>query len=90
MPIEHYAGTLCRTLCRQKARNAAPKKLEKLQAQIEAAEEALAQLDADMLAVGADASKALELSEQQQAMQAQVDAYYEQWEELEEMLAAPV
>lgn len=70
----------------QKARNAAPKKLEKLFAQIEEGEEEMAKLEADMMAVGADASKALELAEEQAKVQARVDGLYEQAEELEFLL----
>ena len=73
----------------QKARNAAPKKLTVVQQKIEAAENELEQLDAKMMAVGADASKALELSHEKQEVQARVDALYEQWSELEELIATP-
>ena len=41
------------------------------------------------LAGGADASMALELSHEQQQVQARVDALYEQWGELEELIATP-
>jgi ATPase subunit of ABC transporter with duplicated ATPase domains len=73
----------------QKQRNAAPKKLEKVQAAVEAAEAELEQLGRDMMAVGSDASAALELSKQQDEVQAKVDELYEQWEELEELIAQP-
>ena len=70
----------------QKLRNAAPKKLEKLFAQIEEGEEELATLEREMMSVGADASKALELSTQQGAVQARVDGLYEEAEQLEALL----
>ena len=73
----------------QKARSAAPRKLEKLQAQIEKAEAQLEELEAELLKVGADASRALALSEEQQQKQGEVDELYAQWEKLEELLATP-
>jgi ATP-binding cassette subfamily F protein 3 len=73
----------------QKAISQAPKKMQQVEAQIEELEAELARLDSEMLAVGADASKALELSQQQQQVQARVGELYTQWEELEALLASP-
>ena len=72
---------------RQKALHSAPKQLERVQAQIEQLEAELVEREEAMMAVGSDAAKALELSSEQQAVQARIDALYEQWEELEELLA---
>eukprot|EP00964_Phaeocystis_antarctica_P111731 scaffold76021_cov62-Phaeocystis_antarctica.AAC.4 len=41
-----------------------------------------------MLAAGSDASRAIELSTQQAAVQARIDGMYGEWEELEELLEA--
>ena len=72
----------------QKRRSAAPKKLAQLEEKIGAAEAQLEALGAEMLAAGSDASRAVELSQQQAAVQARIDGMYEEWEELEELLGA--
>ena len=41
-----------------------------------------------MLAAGSDASRAVELSTQQAAVQARIDGMYGEWEELEALLEA--
>ena len=46
-------------------------------------------LDHDLMSVGADASRALELTQQREALQASVEGLYEQWEELEALLLEP-
>ena len=41
-----------------------------------------------MLAAGSDASRSIELSTQQAAVQARIDGMYGEWEELEALLEA--
>ena len=72
----------------QKRRSAAPKKLAQLEASISAAETELEALGDEMLAAGSDASRAVELSTQQAAVQARIDGMYGEWEELEALLEA--
>ena len=70
----------------QKRRSAAPKKLAQLEGGISEAEGELEALSRQMLAAGSDASRAIELSTLQAAVQARIDGMYEEWEQLEELL----
>ena len=70
----------------QKARSQAPKKLKEVEKKIEKAEAELEELDGELMRVGADASKALELTQKRSEVEASVEALYEQWEELEGLL----
>ena len=74
----------------QKRRNAAPKKIEKLEGSIGAAEARMEELDGEMVAAGADVQALTELGAKKDALQAEVDAWYAEWDELEALLAAPV
>ena len=72
----------------QKRRSAAPRKLAQLEGAISEAETELEALGEQMLAAGSDASRAVELSTQQATVQARIDDWYEEWEELDELLEA--
>ena len=67
----------------QKVQSAAPKKLARLEDKIAEAETALEALGAEMLAAGADVGRLGELEEQRAALQAQVDGWYGEMEEVE-------
>lgn len=71
----------------QKERSAAPKKLKVVEEKIAKAEAKLEALAAEMVAAGSDASKALELSAEQDKVQSQVDELFEEWERLEAVMA---
>jgi len=71
----------------QKLRKGAGAKIAKLEASIAEAEEAIEALEEEMVSAGADVGKLTELGEARDARQAKVDAWYAEWEELEELLA---
>lgn len=71
---------------RREAHNA-PKKIAELELRVEAAEEAVATLDAEMEAAASDSSRVQELFDDRSARQAEVDALYREWERLEELVA---
>ncbi|KAL3929293.1 MAG: hypothetical protein SGPRY_002019 [Prymnesium sp.] len=72
---------------RQKLRSSAPKKIAKLEERISDAEEQLEAIDAKMLQAGADLQKLDDLGAQRTELQETVDAYYEEWNELEALVA---
>ncbi len=67
----------------QKLQNAAPRKQAKLEDAIASGEAAMATLDEEMLSAGSDAARVRELDEQRAALQAEVDGWYVELEELE-------
>eukprot|EP00977_Amphora_coffeiformis_P014886 scaffold4242_cov175-Amphora_coffeaeformis.AAC.10 len=71
---------------RKKAFNA-PKRIEKLERLIEAAESKIAEIDDKMMAVGNDVGKLVDLNEEKEKIAKTVEEYMEEWEELEELLA---
>jgi hypothetical protein len=66
----------------------APKRIAKLEKLIQDAEAKIARLDADMMAVGSEVGKLVELSKQKEGVQAQVEAHMKEWDELETLLSA--
>ena len=75
---------------RQKQKQAfnAPKRIAKIESQIEAAEEKMAELDKEMLENGHDVGLLVDLSEKRQVHEANVMELMEEWEELEELMAS--
>jgi len=71
----------------QKMRKSARPKVAKLEASIADAEEQIERLDGEMVQAGADLGKLAELGTQRDTLQAKIDAWYEEWEGLEELLA---
>ena len=65
----------------------APKRIAKLESMIEEAEEKIAELDEEMLSNGNDVGKLVDLQKDRDGLQAKVEGYMEEWEELEELLA---
>lgn len=56
--------------------------------QVEKIEGKIAELDSKMMSCGSDYGKIAELEKEKNSEQAQLDALYREWEELEELLAA--
>ena len=71
---------------RKKAFNA-PKRIAKLETLIEEAEEKIAALDEAMLANGSDMGKLVDLTKEKEALESKVEAYIDEWGELEQILA---
>jgi len=71
-----------------KRRGNAPKRIQKIEAQVEKIEAEVAEIDGQMLNVGSDYGKVAELEEKRGEKQAKLDALYQEWEELEELLAS--
>ena len=67
----------------QKVAKSAPRKAERLEASIAEAEAALGELDAEMLRAGADVGRLGELAEERTAVQAKVDSWYAELDEIE-------
>jgi ABC transporter C-terminal domain len=65
----------------------APKRIAKLEKLIQDAEGKIAKLDAEMMAIGREVGKLVDLSQQKEVVQAQVDAYMKEWDELEALLS---
>ena len=65
----------------------APKRIERIEKEIEDLESVIEQIDEEMMGVGSDATRAMELSEKKEVAQGKVDGMYEEWERLEEMLS---
>jgi len=70
----------------RKRRGAAPKQMERLEGLIAKGEARLTGLDAEMVAAGADAGRALELVEERAAAERQIDEWMLEWENLGELL----
>jgi hypothetical protein len=73
----------------RRRRHNAPRDIARLEPVIEAAEAAVADLDAALERAAADATAAAALFADREAAQATVDAHYAEWERLEALLAAP-
>ena len=71
----------------QKRRYNGPKRIAQLEKLVESKERELAAIEAALKAAASDASAALKLFNDQAAMQANIDALYEEWEDLESLLA---
>ncbi|CAB9505190.1 Tylosin resistance ATP-binding protein TlrC [Seminavis robusta] len=65
----------------------APKRISKLEELLEKTEEEIASLDEEMLANGSDVGKLVDLSKKKEELEAKVEEYMEEWEELEMLLA---
>jgi len=72
---------------RKKAYNA-PKRIAKLEVMIEEMEEELESIDAEMLEHGSDVGKLVDLTEKRGKIETKIMELMEEWEELEELLAA--
>jgi len=67
----------------QKVANSAPKKLAKVEERISEAEATLEALEEEMVSAGADVGRLSELEEKRRALQAQMDDWYVEMEEIE-------
>jgi len=65
----------------------APKRISKIESLVEKKEETMAVLDEDMLANGSDVGKLVDLSAKKEALEEEVMALMEEWEELETLMA---
>ena len=72
----------------RRAAHNAPKKIKMLEPKIEAKEAAIIELDAELTRASADVEKVQNLFAEKTALQAEVDAMYAEWEELEALVAA--
>ena len=72
----------------RRAAHNAPKKIKMLEPKIEAKEAAIMELDAELTRASADVEKVQNLFAEKTALQAEVDAMYAEWEELEALVAA--
>jgi hypothetical protein len=70
----------------QKQAYNAPKRIEKLESLMEDLEIKVAAIDEEMLTNGSNVEKLMQLSEQKMALEAKIDDYMHEWEELEELL----
>lgn len=66
----------------------APKQIAKLENLIEAAESKLANLDSEMLEVGTDVGRLVDLQKKKEKIEKDIMKYEKEWEELEEILAS--
>eukprot|EP00978_Attheya_sp_CCMP212_P018981 scaffold52611_cov48-Attheya_sp.AAC.2 len=64
----------------------APKRIQKLEGLVEKAEAKVAELDTQMMEVGTDVGKLVDLSKEKEILEAKVIEYMEEWEELENIL----
>jgi len=65
----------------------APKRIAKLQEMIEEKEGLVAQLEEDMIVSGADLPRLMELTSRVDKLKPEIQKLYEEWEELEELVA---
>jgi ATP-binding cassette subfamily F protein uup len=72
----------------RRAAHNAPKKIKMLEPKIEEKEAAIVELDAELTRASADVEKVQNLFAEKTALQAEVDAMYAEWEELEALVAA--
>lgn len=70
----------------QKQAYNAPKRIEKLEKLMEDLEVKVAAVDEEMLTNGSNMDKLMSLTQQREALQAKIDDYMQEWEELEEIL----
>jgi DNA polymerase I-like protein with 3'-5' exonuclease and polymerase domains len=70
----------------QKQAYNAPKRIEKLEKLMEDLEVKVAAIDAEMLTNGSNVEKLMSLTHQREELQAKIDDYLREWEELEELL----
>lgn len=64
----------------------APKRIAKLEKMIEETEGKIAALEEEMLANGSDTGKLMDLSKKKENLEATVEKYTKEWEELEQLL----
>jgi DNA repair exonuclease SbcCD ATPase subunit len=64
----------------------APKRIEKLESLIEKAELKIAKIDEEMLSVGSDVGKLVDLNKEKETLSDAITEYMSEWEELEELL----
>jgi ATPase subunit of ABC transporter with duplicated ATPase domains len=72
----------------RKKRLNAPRRMAKLEALISEADEAIAAVDADMVAAGADVGKAVDLQKRRDVLQADLDKLWAEYNELDTLLVA--
>lgn len=65
----------------------APKRIEKLESLIADAEAKIAMIDEEMMVVGSDVGKLVDLNSEKEKLATTVEAYMNEWEELEELVA---
>lgn len=65
----------------------APKRIKKLEEMVEKAEEKIAKLETDMLDCGHDVGKLTQLTKEKEALEANVDKYETEWDELETLIS---
>jgi len=70
----------------QKQAYNAPKRIEKLEQLMEELEVKVAAVEEEMLTYGSNVDKLLELTHEKEQLDAQIEAYMTEWEELEEVL----
>lgn len=70
----------------QKQAYNAPKRIEKLEKLMEAAEIKIAALDEEMMTHGSNVEKLMELTREKKLLDTKVSEYMKEWEELEELL----
>jgi ATPase subunit of ABC transporter with duplicated ATPase domains len=75
---------------RRKQAYNAPKRIAKIEGLIASLEDRIATIDADMLSHGSDVGKLVDLSTEKDKLEAQVAAYMDEWEKLEELLSSSV
>ena len=72
---------------RQKALSTAPKKIAQLEGRIGDAEAELEAIDEQMVAAGSDLGRLAELTVTRERIQQKLEAWYAEWESLEELLS---
>lgn len=65
----------------------APKRIEKLESLIEGLEAKVAGLDDEMMTVGNDVGKLVDLQEAKEKLEASIAEYMDEWEDLEDLVA---
>jgi len=65
----------------------APKRIVKLEALIEEAEANIAKLDAEMIEIGNDVGRLVDMTKEKNNLESKIGRYMEEWGELEEILA---
>ena len=70
---------------RKQAYNA-PKRITKIEREVEKAEERIAELDAEMLSNGSDVGLLTDLSREKEQLESMIESLMEEWSELEELL----
>jgi ATPase subunit of ABC transporter with duplicated ATPase domains len=71
---------------RRKQAYNAPKRIAKIEELVASLEKRIAVIDAEMLSNGSDAGKLLDLGKEKTALEVQVGAYMDEWDELEALL----